>query len=57
MVMTPSESDALGVNPQKELQFPLEKPQVTSDLSNNVILTTINDLYSWAKMSSVWPLL
>ena len=57
MVMTPSESDALGANPQKELQFPVEKPQVTSDLSNNVILTTINDLYSWAKMSSVWPLL
>ena len=57
MVMTPSGSDALGVNPQKELQFPVEKPQVTSDLSNNVILTTINDLYSWAKMSSVWPLL
>ena len=57
MVMTPSESDALGANPQKELQFPVQKPQVTSDLSNNVILTTINDLYSWAKMSSVWPLL
>ena len=57
MVMTPSDADALGANPAKELQFPVEKPQVTSDLSNNVILTTINDLYSWAKMSSVWPLL
>ena len=57
MVMTPSDADALGANPPKELKFPVEKPQVTSDLSNNVILTTINDLYSWAKMSSVWPLL
>ncbi|MEO0852409.1 MAG: NADH dehydrogenase subunit K [Cyanobacteria bacterium J06648_11] len=37
--------------------FPADTPQVTSDLSNNVILTTLNDLYGWAKMSSVWPLL
>ena len=56
MVMTP-DSNAPGANPAKELQFPVEKPEVTSDLSNNVILTTMNDLYSWAKMSSVWPLL
>lgn len=50
MVITPT-------NPTKELMFPAETPQVTSDLSNNVILTTLNDLYGWAKMSSVWPLL
>ncbi|MEM6447792.1 MAG: NADH dehydrogenase subunit K [Cyanobacteria bacterium J06642_2] len=50
MVITPSK-------PPKELMFPAETPQVTSDLSNNVILTTLNDLYGWAKMSSVWPLL
>ncbi|WP_017325292.1 NADH dehydrogenase subunit K [Synechococcus sp. PCC 7336] len=55
--MTPPESETPSANPAKELQFPLDKPQVTSDLSNNVILTSLNDLYSWAKMSSVWPLL
>ncbi|MDX2273440.1 MAG: NADH dehydrogenase subunit K [Cyanobacteriota bacterium] len=37
--------------------FPPLAPQVTSDLSNNVVLTTVNDLYNWAKMSSLWPLL
>lgn len=57
MVMTPSPTETPGANPAKALQYPLEKPEVTSDLSNNVILTTLNDLYSWAKMSSVWPLL
>jgi NAD(P)H-quinone oxidoreductase subunit K len=47
--MTPVES--------KDLLFPSATPQITSDLSNNVILTTVNDLYNWSKMSSLWPLL
>lgn len=37
--------------------YPSETPEVTSELANNVILTTVNDLYSWAKLSSLWPLL
>ncbi len=48
MVMTSKEPQVL---------FPGAPPEVTSDLSNNVILTTVNDLYNWAKMSSLWPLL
>jgi NAD(P)H-quinone oxidoreductase subunit K len=48
MVMTSKEPEVL---------FPASPPQVTTDLSNNVILTTVNDLYNWAKMSSLWPLL
>jgi NAD(P)H-quinone oxidoreductase subunit K len=36
---------------------PIERPQVTQQLSENVILTTIDDLYAWAKMSSLYPLM
>lgn len=36
---------------------PIERPQVTQQLSENVILTTVDDLYGWAKMSSLYPLM
>jgi len=36
---------------------PAETPEVTQQLSENVILTTVDDLYNWAKMSSVYPLM
>ena len=36
---------------------PVERPTVTQDLSENVILTTVDDLYDWARLSSLWPLL
>jgi NAD(P)H-quinone oxidoreductase subunit K len=36
---------------------PAERPQVTSELSENVILTTVDDIYNWARLSSLWPLL
>lgn len=36
---------------------PAAAPQVTQQLSENVILTTVDDLYNWARMSSVYPLM
>jgi len=32
-------------------------PKVTQELSENVVLTTVDDLYNWARLSSLWPLL
>ncbi|MBM0745066.1 NADH-quinone oxidoreductase subunit NuoB (plasmid) [Phormidium sp. CLA17] len=36
---------------------PVSPPSVTDSLSENIILTTVDDLYNWAKMSSLYPLL
>ena len=36
---------------------PIGTPTVTSDLSENIILTSLEDLHNWARLSSLWPLL
>ncbi len=42
---------------REETCNPLGAPQVTTDLSENIILTSIDDLHNWARLSSLWPLL
>jgi NAD(P)H-quinone oxidoreductase subunit K len=59
MVMNPASTDSTGplMDPNETLINSAKPPTVTHDLSENVILTTVDDLYNWCRLSSLFPLL
>ena len=50
-------SDKVSLAPGETLITPSAPPTVTHGLSENVILTTVDDLYNWCRLSSLFPLL
>ena len=50
-------TEEITATPQTAIINPVTRPQVTQQLSENVILTTVDDLFNWAKMSSLYPLM
>ena len=50
-------SELTAKNDSEGLINPIERVNITQGLSENVVLTSVDDLYNWAKLSSLWPLL
>lgn len=57
MVMNPEKTLTTGSAGKSIVMNPVDRPAVTQELSENVVLTTVDDLYNWARLSSLWPLL
>ena len=54
---TTPQKEPFLIQPNERIMNPMSPPTVTQDLSENVILTTVDDLYNWSRLSSLFPLL
>ncbi|WP_166274746.1 NADH dehydrogenase subunit K [Lyngbya confervoides] len=50
--MTPSSSSA-----SQSILNPVAKPEIPQELAENIILSSLSDMYDWARLSSLWPLM
>ena len=57
MVMSNSTTQPNDAQALQSLLNPVERPQITQELSENIVLTSLDDLYNWARLSSLWPLM
>jgi NAD(P)H-quinone oxidoreductase subunit K len=40
-----------------QITSPISHPEIPQELSENIILASLNDLYNWARLSSLYPLM
>jgi len=57
MVLNTFDDAYLNTEKNSLIMNSIDSTEVTQHLSNSIVLTTVNDLHNWARLSSLWPLL